>query len=181
MIEVYYTPNNIPIEKRSIFSINECLKPSDNVLYIEKEYTNETFKEDVLNIVNTINEDGVTYNKNTDDTKNPKNIDMYAWTSSITNQMSMGSMLVSLVGSMLGKLWSCRAVDFGSQFYVECRYNNYQSGLTASASFLIILKDKNYGVVKQSSARWRTVNSLGDAVAYISAKARPLAGRTTTI
>lgn len=165
----YITPNGVPVECRSVFSINECLNPErDNIVYIDKSYTLESFRDEVYDII-------------TEQEQGPEGIDNYSWKSSITNQMSYGNMLTTLVSSMMGKLWSCRAVDFGSQFYVETRFNNYQSGLTASASFLVLLKDPSFGVVKQSSARWKTVKSLSDALAYIVGKARPISTRTTTL
>ena len=100
------------------------------------------------------------------------------WISNPYEQYSLGQYVrngLSSVGSGI----STQVFDFGTDIVVHAEFYDIGTCKTSSANFLIKLSGKDgKGVVKSSSNRYRTINSIGEAVSYISTRARSLSGRT---
>ncbi len=94
-------------------------------------------------------------------------------------QFSLGPTIKSQLEGQLGRNYSVDVFDFGSDVTVTVKYSNPKTGMTASASFLIKYNTKEgTGVVKSSSARWRTIASHSEAMGYIRSRSNALVSKT---
>lgn len=96
-------------------------------------------------------------------------------------QFSLGPTIKSQLEGGLGRNYSVDVFDFGTDVTVTVKYSNPKTGITASASFLIKYNTKEgTGVVKSSSARWRTIASHSEAIGYIRSRSNSLVSRTSS-
>lgn len=96
-------------------------------------------------------------------------------------QFSLGPTIKSQLEGQLGRNFSVDVFDFGTDVSVEVKYSNPKTGITASANFLIKYYTKDgKGVVKSSSARWRTIASHSEAMGYIKARSGTLVSKTSS-
>lgn len=101
-----------------------------------------------------------------------------AWFMNPYDNFSLGSYVRSGLES-LGRGFSTQVFDFGSDIMIHIEYYDIGTCKTAGANFLIkILNKKGEGCVKSSSNRYRTITTIGEAISYISSRAKSLSSYT---
>lgn len=94
------------------------------------------------------------------------------------SQFSLGSQVRSGLAG-LGRGYVVAVVDFGADITVCVTYTNQLTGKVAGANFLIKCANKDgRGLVKCSSARWRSISNVGQAISYISSRCSSLQSQT---
>lgn len=100
-----------------------------------------------------------------------------AWFMNPYDNFSLGSYVRG--GLSLGRGFSTRVFDMGTDIVVHIEYYDIGTCKTASAYFLIkLLNKKGEGCVKASSNRYRTISTIGEAISYISSRAKALPSYT---
>ena len=79
----------------------------------------------------------------------------------------------------LGKGYSVKCTDFGTDIVVDISYHDQQTGRTSAKSFLIKMSNKTgEGWIKASAYRYRSINGVDQAISYIRSVASNLRSLT---